>query len=53
MERASEYYLNLQCLNMVMEREWNMNGMDMILLGVSIFLPKSNARTECISGTGI
>jgi hypothetical protein len=37
---------------MVMERERNMNGMDMILLGVSIFLP-SNARTECISGTGI
>jgi hypothetical protein len=37
---------------MVMEREWNMNGMDMILLGVSIFLPL-NARTECISGTEI
>ncbi len=49
MERASEYYLNLRCLNMVMERERNMNGMDMILLGVSIFLP-SNARTGCISG---
>jgi hypothetical protein len=29
-----------------------MNGMDMILLGVSIFLPL-NARTECISGTEI
>jgi hypothetical protein len=49
MERASEYYLNLRCLNMVMERERNMNGMDMILLGVCIFLP-SNARTGCISG---
>jgi hypothetical protein len=37
---------------MVMEREWNMNGMDMISQGVSIFIP-SKARIECISGTGI
>jgi hypothetical protein len=37
---------------MVLEREWNMNGIDMISRGVSIFIP-SKARTECISGTGI
>jgi hypothetical protein len=37
---------------MVLEREWNMNGMYMISQGVSIFIP-SKVRTECISGTGI